>query len=390
MALKIALKKFTGVYYTESKVKKWRDRPDRCYWVNFKDPRTRRLHWERCGWASEGWTPEAAQRKRYELLEQDRTGDYKPKMERKADQRTFKELMEEHYLPWAKEDKASFRDDESRYRNWLEPRLGTRQLNQISNLEVERLKKEMKGLGKSPATIRQVLSLLRQAFNKANHWRLWDGTNPTKGVSFPRKNNERQRFLTGEEADRLLKALLEHSPQVTRMAALSLYGGLRLGEVLALKWCNVAWDAGFLHVLDSKNGDSRSIAITAPIRNLLAGITPGAPDEAVFKTREGNPTVGLSKTFKRVVDSLGLNKGISDPRERICFHSLRHNFASWAVMEGIPLYTVGKILGHKTTVMTQRYAHLAPESQRSAFEAVANGSAAWNGNVQNAAEASRG
>ena len=63
MALKVALKKFIGVYYTESKVKKWRDRPDRCYWVNFRDPRTRKLYWERCGWASEGWTPEAAQRK---------------------------------------------------------------------------------------------------------------------------------------------------------------------------------------------------------------------------------------------------------------------------------------------------------------------------------------
>lgn len=80
----------------------------------------------------------------------------------------------------------------------------------------------------------------------------------------------------------------------------------------------------------------------------------------------------LSKTFKKVVDSIGLNKGITDPRERICFHSLRHTFASWAVIAGIPLYSVGKTLGHKTAVMTQRYAHLAPESHRSVFDAVAN------------------
>ena len=105
MAKKISVKKYAGVYYTESTMHKWRERPDRIYWVAFKDAQTRKLIWERCGWASEGWTPEAAQRRRYELLEQDRAGDYKPKQERKADQLTFGELMEKHYLPWAKENK---------------------------------------------------------------------------------------------------------------------------------------------------------------------------------------------------------------------------------------------------------------------------------------------
>ena len=42
------------------------------------------------------------------------------------------------------------------------------------------------------------------------------------------------------------------------------------------------------------------------------------------------------------------------------FHTLRHTAASWLVMEGVDLYTVGKILGHKTPRMTQRYAHLSP------------------------------
>ncbi|MFZ5449943.1 MAG: hypothetical protein ACOZFS_15030 [Thermodesulfobacteriota bacterium] len=98
MAAKISVKKYTGVYYTESSIKKWRERPDRCCWVNFKDAHGK-LRWERCDWASEGWTPEAAQRRRYELLEEDRAGSYKPKQERKADLLTFGELMEAHYPP---------------------------------------------------------------------------------------------------------------------------------------------------------------------------------------------------------------------------------------------------------------------------------------------------
>jgi integrase len=372
MALKVALKKFTGVYYTESKMRKWRDRPDRCYWVGFKDARTRKLHWERCGWASEGWTPEAAQRKRYELLDQDRAGDYKPKTQRKADQMTFGELLEKHYLPWAEQNKASFRDDINRNKNWLAPRFKGHKLSEISPLDLERLKKEMRQAGKSAATIGQVLCLVRQAFNKAKQWRLWAGQNPFSGVSFPKKNNERQRFLTHEEADKLLEALRDHSPKLAQMATLALYGGLRLGEGFGLQWCNVAWEAGVFDVLDTRKSASRSISITGPIREVLKGMERGAPDEPIFKTHHGKQTVWLSKTFKRVVDSIGLNDGVSDPRERICFHSLRHTFASWAVMAGIPLYVVGKTVGHKTAMMTQRYAHLAPDSHRTAFEAVAN------------------
>lgn len=79
----------------------------------------------------------------------------------------------------------------------------------------------------------------------------------------------------------------------------------------------------------------------------------------------------VSKTFKAVVDELGVNDGITDSRERLTYHSLRHAYASWAVMAGVPLYVVGKALGHKTTAMTQRYSHLAPDSHRVASKAVA-------------------
>jgi integrase len=212
--------------------------------------------------------------------------------------------------------------------------------------------------------------LARQAFNKAVVWRLWEGENPCKAVSFPKPNNARQRFLTQGEADRLIEALHKRSTQVARIANLSLYGGLRLGEVLQLTWSNVDTVHGILHVLDAKSG-SRPVFITDPIRKVLEELTPGEPEEPLFKTKNGKPVVWLSKVFKRVVDDLGLNDGITDPREKVTFHTLRHTYASWAVMSGVPLYVVGKALGHKTTVMTQRYSHVAPESQRVAFEAVA-------------------
>jgi integrase len=381
MAAKISIKKYAGVYYTESSIKRWRERPDRCYWVNFKDAHGK-LRWERCGWASEGWTPEAAQRRRYELLEQDRAGAYKPKKERKADKLTFGELLENHYLPWSRENKKRFTGDFHLYRNWLKPRLAERRLKSIAPLDLERLKKDMRDAGKAEATVRHALGLVRQAFNKAVVWRLWQGENPCRGVSFPSPNNARQRFLSQEEASVLLTALRQRSLQVWQIAAMSLYGGLRLGEVLGITWSNVNLENGIITILDAKNNTSRAIFITEPIRQVLEELPAGLPDDLLFKARTGTPVQWLSATFSRVVKALGLNEGIVDRREKLSFHTLRHTYASWAVMAGVPLYIVGKALGHKTLVMTQRYAHLAPDSHRVVFETVAknhNGSKTMDG-----------
>jgi integrase len=371
MAKKISLKKFTGVYYTESTIRKWRERSDRCYWVAFKDAKTGKLCWERCGWASEGWTPEAAQRRRYELLEQDRTGAYKPKREREADRLTFGELLEKHYLPWSAENKRRARDDRAMFRNWLKPRLADKSLKDIAPLDIERLKRDMREAGKSEATVKHALCLVRQSFNKAVVWRLWTGENPCKGVAFPTPNNARQRFLSQDEAARILETLRHRSPQVARIATMSLYGGLRLGEVLGLTWSNVDLKNGIIRVQDTKNSESRPIFITDPIQQIIGELNPGEPDELLFKNKTGNPVQWLSKSFAATVNELRLNEGISDPRERVSFHTLRHTYASWAVMAGVPLYVVGKALGHRTLTMTARYSHLAPDSHRAAFEAVA-------------------
>jgi len=368
MATKSALQKYTGVYITESTKKKWRERSDRCYWVNFK--RDGKLYWERCGWASEGWTAEAAQRRRYEILDQDRVGDYKPKRERKKDQLTFSQLMTNHYLPWSEQNLRRPSDNTYRYEKWIRPVIGEKTLGQVSALDLERIKKNMRDTGRSDATTRHVLGIVRQAFNAATKWRLWEGANPAKLVKFPRSDNRRQRFLNPEEAEGLLTELRSRSPQVAQMATLSLYGGLRFGELASLEWGNIDRASGIIHIRDTKSGDSRVIYITPPIEEILDELRPGDPTSLVFHTPKGEPIKEVSRIFNQVVKALGFNNGVEDRRQRICFHSLRHSYASWAVMSGIPLFVVSRALGHKTTQMTERYSHLSPSSQRSCFDAV--------------------
>lgn len=74
----------------------------------------------------------------------------------------------------------------------------------------------------------------------------------------------------------------------------------------------------------------------------------------------------ISHVFRYVADEL-FNQGVNDPRQRVCFHTLRHTFASWLVEAGTSLYAVKELMGHADFDMTQRYSHLSPEGLRAAI-----------------------
>jgi integrase len=73
---------------------------------------------------------------------------------------------------------------------------------------------------------------------------------------------------------------------------------------------------------------------------------------------------------------LKFNEGITDKRQKLVFHSLRHTFASWLAMQGTPIYTIAQLMGHKSITMSERYAHLSPDHKK---EAVKNMEIALNG-----------
>ncbi len=367
------IKKYIGVYYSESKVRRWSERPDRCFWVVFQDSKTGKLRWERCGWASEGWTPEAAQRRRFELLEQDRTGKYKPKVQRKSEGLTFGELAK-RYIEWARQNKKSWKDDEQRYRKHLEPVLAKDRLKAVSPLKLERLKRDLYGKGLSDSTVKHCLVLVRQIFNKARAWGLYDGPNPIRQAKLPSPNNKRTRFLTYEEADDLLDELKKRSQQVHDQALLALHCGLRFGEIASLRWGDLDFKNAVIQVRYPKAGESRQAFMTDEVREMFlerlpADVKPGA---LVFPGRGGVKQRSVSKAFFRAIDKLGLNEGIEDGRERIVFHTLRHSFASWLAIQGTPLFTIKELMGHKSLAMTERYAHLIPDHKKKAVRALAD------------------
>jgi site-specific recombinase XerD len=91
-------------------------------------------------------------------------------------------------------------------------------------------------------------------------------------------------------------------------------------------------------------------------------------EKVLLGTGGGNSAVIVSHIFIPCVKELGLNDGITDRRQKVVFHTLRHTFASWLVQKGQSLYTVSKLMGHRNLKRTERYAHLDPETQKEAIQ----------------------
>jgi integrase len=239
-------------------------------------------------------------------------------------------------------------------------------MKDISPFILEKLKKQMSEAGKAPRTIAYALALIRQVFNYAKSHDLYCGDNPTSKVKKPYEDNRRSRFLSYEEAELLLGELERVSQFLHDMALLSLHCGLRAGEIFNLTWNDVNWNNNTILIKDTKSKRNRHAVMTADVKAMLKRRSLQNRVDIVFPSRTGDKTTEASRSFDRTIERLGLNERITDRRQKVVFHTLRHTYASWLVMSGVDLYTVQKLMGHSTMAMTERYSHLAPDHLKKA------------------------
>jgi len=354
--------RYQGVYERKSSVKKHNGKMDVCYDITYKQDK--KLIWEKIGWISEGYTAKLASQVRAERLRNIRHGEDLPKQRKKAPY--FKDVATK-YLEWAKGNKArQGRDDAYQYKNHLAHAFDVKRLDQISPFDLERLKVNLSNKGLAPASVKHCLVLFRQIINKAIVWKLYKGENPIKDVKMPAVENQRQRFLSYEEADMLLTKLLGVSRQLHDMTLLSLHCGLRAGEIFNLKGQDLDINNELITISNPKNKRARKAYMTKAVKKMFLGYASLSPDEYVFMDKKGNKVKAVSKSFHRAIESLGFNKGVADRRQRITFHSLRHTFASWLALQGEQIIIIKELLGHKSLAMTTKYAHLSPDQKKSA------------------------
>jgi integrase len=179
-------------------------------------------------------------------------------------------------------------------------------------------------------------------------------SNPARSVTHRREDNNRVRFLTTEEENKLRKVVEakwdSHLPELD----LAINTGLRKGSQYSLTWEMVDWKGRMLNISRTKNEEP----IHAPLNDAaLAALrlihSLGDGRGRVFQSaKTGEPLENGRHWFDDAV--------IAAEIKNFRWHDLRHTFASRLRMKGAPLEDIADLLGHKSLTMTRRYAHLGP------------------------------
>ena len=230
----------------------------------------------------------------------------------------------------------------------------------------------------SDGTIKREVGTLSAAFNHAIKKHHWHIENSCSKAEVPKEPKGRVRYLTYVEAQTLLQVAGNpvdrkgkflssqyKSPVLRDFIELALNTGCRKTELLNLKWEQVDFSTRLLHLEQTKSGEWQTVPINEGARQVLVRrmrlrdeICPDTPwvffhMVPTVNTKAGDRVKDVKKSFNTACRRLGI--------ENFHIHDLRHTFASWLVMEGVPLFEVSKLLRHASIQMTERYAHLAPD-----------------------------
>ena len=186
------------------------------------------------------------------------------------------------------------------------------------------------------------------------------------------QSNKREVFLSDEEQKRLLEACREsHWAKLYLMVLIALTTGARKGEILNMRWSDVDFVERTIHLAKTKNGKPRKLPITLAVIEEMTRFRE-VGDSLIFHatyTRdpkgEKNRPFDPKKAWIRALERSGVGE--------IRFHDLRHTCASTLVRNGRTLIEVGRLLGHSSTQMTERYSHLAVRDTQLMVDSVMSG-----------------
>ena len=223
-------------------------------------------------------------------------------------------------------------------------------------------------MGAKPSTINKEIAFMQGCYSWAQLELSWEIENPWKGRTL-KVDNVRNRYLTRDEADRLIQVARDNvgTPYMADFVLLAINTGMRPGELLNLSWDRVDLAQGiilFEKLADQKSGKRNSIPINAGARLALMSRLEyrnkkKLGSKFVFTDSRGHKMQSIKKGFQRVSELAGL--------QDLHPHDLRRTFASWLVQEGVSIQMVSGLLRHADIAITHAvYAHLAPDQYRDA------------------------
>ena len=265
------------------------------------------------------------------------------------------------------------------------PRFGERKADALTTAEVADLKGSM---SEHIYRANQVLTVLKAAFNKGIEWGMCT-KNPAQPVKrYP--ENKRAEWLDEKQLAALDRAITEYGKDAGELIRLLLLSGSRRGEWMRAKkeqfdMQHGVWTKPSHSVKERKQECLRLNAATmAVLRRVIAStpkdepyLFPGKPRKGVRKPREG-----VRRPWLQILKLAGLAEEYTVPgkkrgplkrwRPTIRLHDLRHSYASWLAEHGVPLFKIGKLLGHQQSQTTERYSHIADRSLLDASNSFGN------------------
>lgn len=347
--------KYPGVFFREI------DRvggpgKERCYYIVFK--RDGKLFEEKVGKQyADDMTPARAAIIRAERIENKRKSRKEIREEQKTVKWTINRLWEQYK---AVNSGKALQHEDGKFKKYVESTIGNKEPGELVALDVDRIRLDLQRQGKHTQAAR-VLELVRRTINFGVKRNLIPPV-PFK-ISVPRLNNQVTEDLSPDQLQKLLKALDEDEDILAANAMrLALFTGMRRGEIFKLRWDDIDTERGFIHIRDPKGGPDQTIPLNEAARQLLARHPRDDQNPYVFP---GNKPATHVREMRTSIDRIRKRAGLPEGFRPL--HGLRHVFASMLASSGqVDMYTLQKLLTHKSPLMTQRYAHLRDEGLRRA------------------------
>ncbi|MEM1673212.1 MAG: tyrosine-type recombinase/integrase [Archaeoglobaceae archaeon] len=262
------------------------------------------------------------------------------------------------YYKWliSHKKKSTIRERVVRWRTIIAKELGEKTLKEITPLVIQNFQQKLLER-QSPISVNRTVALLRHMLTIAVRLGYLK-EHPLLGkIYMLREKPKKEWTFLSKEAYEKIKTNL---PDTYRDFFIFLvFTGARLGEALSLRWKDIIWDAGVAYLSDSKTNRPRVIYLHESIIEMLKHKKENpTEEEKVFKHSDG----WFRKAFKATLKKLNL------PDIRI--HDLRHTFASWLAISGVPIQQIKELLSHTEIRTTMRYAHLNPQVLRDTLNKV--------------------
>ncbi len=269
---------------------------------------------------------------------------------------TLQSFFEDFFLPHIKQRNRSWETSVSVFNIHILPRFGQHLMSDVSRMMVVKLHNDMVVKGLKPATANKVPIHLCTLYNLAIKWDTTGvTTNPANKFDLFPENNQVERYLNKEEANRLMIEVEKSDNKMLKyIVRFFILTGARRNEALHAKWDHFDFEAMVWTIPLSKSGKPHHVPITAALLEVLQSIPKRDDSEYIFPSKTGKPFINIYTAW----NTARVRADLKDVR----LHDLRHTFASTLVNAGVPLYNVQQLLGHHNISVTERYAHLSKDA----------------------------